>query len=405
MRVLGIAYAPSGLATDADGQEADLIWLGLVGMSDPIRSGAPQSIKAFHRAGMETVMITGDQSATAYSVGKELGLSNGNALKILESTDLAQANSDSQKALVKNVHVFARVSPSDKLQIVQALQSAGKIVAMTGDGINDGPALKAADIGIAMGAGGADVAREVADVVLEEDNLESLIIAMSHGRTIYNNIRKTLRFLLATNFSEILLMFITGATGLGYPLNAMQLLWINLISDVFPGLALALEAPEPDVLERPPRNPDELIVGKEDFKQITFEASTITVASLISYGYGYLKYGNGPASGTLAFQSLTTAQILHALTCRSEEHSIYESSSLPRNKYLETATLGSLGLQVLSQLVPGLRSLLGTTRLSLFDTLVVAGASIIPLLINDAAKSQFHKETDREDTPAPVELL
>ena len=159
------------------------------------------------------------------------------------------------RALVKRAQVFARVSPAHKLQIVQALQDAGKVVAMTGDGINDGPALKAADVGIAMGRTGTDIAREVADVVLEKDNLDTLIIAIRDGRTIYLNIRKSVHFFLATNLSEIMLTFTAIAVGLGSPLTAAQLLWINLISDIFPGLALAMEAPEPDILERPPRDP------------------------------------------------------------------------------------------------------------------------------------------------------
>ncbi len=169
------------------------------------------------------------------------------------------------------------------------------------------------------------MARDVADVVLEEDDLETLIIAVSDGRTIYNNIRKTLHYLLATNFSEIQVMFVAGALGMGYPLNAMQLLWINLVSDIFPGLALAMEPAEPDVINRPPRDPMEPIVKTEDFKRITFEAATMTAASLAAYGYGVARYGMGPAAGTMAFQSLTTSQILHSIRCRSEQRSIFDA--------------------------------------------------------------------------------
>lgn len=386
LRVLGVAYATRDSEDPLD-TENGFTWLGLVGMADPIRDRVKESIGVFHRAGLETVMITGDQGPTAYAVGKELGLANGKQLEILDSTDLGSTDPTVVKALSKQVHVFSRVSPSNKLQIVQALQSSGKVVAMTGDGINDGPALKAADIGIAMGRAGTDVAREVADVVLEEDDLETLIIAISDGRTIYSNIRKTLHYLLATNFSEIQVMFIAAAVGLGYPLNAMQLLWINLVSDIFPGLALAMEPAEPDVMNRPPRDPHEPIVKTSDFKRITFEAATMTTASLAAYGYGVMKYGLGPAAGTLAFQSLTTSQILHAITCRSEKRSIFDAEKPAPNKYLNIAIIGSLGLQLASQFVPGLRSLLGITPITVSDSLVIGATSVLPLLISEATKN------------------
>jgi len=234
LRVLGFAY---GVHEDDDVFDLcrGLTWLGLIGMADPVRKGVQELIPLFHHAGIDTIMITGDQSPTAYAIAKELNLSKGDPIEILDSSHLAEIESDALRALSRQVHVFARVSPANKLQIVQALQSAGKVVAMTGDGINDGPALKAADIGVAMGRTGTDIAREVADVVLGDDNLQTMIVAVGHGRTIHSNIRKSLHFLLSTNFSEILVMFLSGALGLGHPLTAMQLLWINLISDIFPG--------------------------------------------------------------------------------------------------------------------------------------------------------------------------
>lgn len=387
LRVLGVAFA-SRRADEPVDTENGFTWLGLVAMADPIRDRVKESIEVFHGAGLETVMITGDQGPTAYAIGQELRLSNGKQLEILDSTDLSSTEPAVLKALSKQVHVFSRVSPSNKLQIVQALQSSGKVVAMTGDGINDGPALKAADIGIAMGRAGTDVAREVADVVLEEDDLETLIIAVSDGRTIYSNIRKTLHYLLATNFSEIQVMFVAAAAGIGYPLNAMQLLWINLISDIFPGLALAMEPAEPDVMNRPPRDPHEPIVQKDDFKRITFEAATLTTASLAAYGYGVMRYGMGPVAGTMAFQSLTTAQILHAITCRSEKRSIFDSEKSEPNNYLNLAIAGSLGLQFAAQLVPGLRSLLGITPMNISDIFVVGATSVLPLLVNEATKKR-----------------
>jgi Ca2+-transporting ATPase len=282
--------------------------------------------------------------------------------------------------------VFARVSPSHKLQIVQALQRAGKIVAMTGDGINDGPALKAADIGIAMGHTGTDVAREVADVVLEDDNLETMIIAISHGRTIYHNIRKSVHFMLATNLSEIMVMFTAITLGLGHPLNPMQLLWINLISDIAPGLALALEPPEPDVLRQPPRDPATPIIKPADFKRIAFESATLTAGALGAYGYGLMRYGMGAQANTLAFMGLTVGQLLHALSCRSETHSVFAADPQPSNPYLTTALGGSLALQLLALVVPGLRSLLGIVPLTLLDGVVLGLSAVLPLVVNEATK-------------------
>ena len=413
LRVLGVAYAfidegiiKEGQGSWVEGQEKDelnselstlnseLVWLGLVGMADPIRNGVKELMGLFHKAGIDTVMITGDQSPTAYAIGKELNLSKGEQLEILDSTHLTNIEPDVMKALCERVHVFSRVSPAHKLQIVQALQKAGKVVAMTGDGINDGPALKAANIGIALGHTGTDVAREVADIVLEDDNLETMIIAISHGRTIYNNIRKSVHFLLSTNMSEIMVMFTGIAGGLGQPLNAMQLLWINLISDIAPGLALALEPPEPDVLSRPPRDPEEPIVKSSDFKRIAFESTMLSAGALGAYGYGIMRYGMGARASTMAFMSLTSGQLLHAISCRSEQHSIFDKDRLPPNKYLNAAIAGSLSLQVLSLAVPGLRSLLGITPISLIDGLVIGGSAAIPLLVNESTKN---KEKQRGD--------
>jgi Ca2+-transporting ATPase len=394
LRVLGVAYALDGLeANNSEVSEEtpkSLIWLGLVGMGDPIRPGMQSLIRSFHTAGISTVMITGDQTPTAYAVGKELNLSQEAPLEIFDSTRIDNVDPEVLKSLCERVQVFSRVSPAHKLQIVYALQKAGKVVAMTGDGINDGPALKAADIGIAMGHTGTDVAREVSDVVLEDDNLETMIVAISQGRTIYFNIRKTIHYLLSTNMSEIMVMFTATAAGLGQPLNAMQLLWINLVTDIFPGLGLALEPPEPDVLSRPPRDPGEPILQKKDFKRITFESAALSSGALGAYGYGILRYGFGPKASTLAFMGLTYGQIIHALSCRSKDRSlmsqIREPGSSPPNRYFQVAIGGTLALQTLTFLVPGLRSLLGITPLGLTDYLVVGGSAFWPLLVNEMTK-------------------
>jgi Ca2+-transporting ATPase len=226
----------------------------------------------------------------------------------------------------------------------------------------------------------------VADVVLEEDNLDTLIVAIRDGRTIYLNLRKSVHFFLATNLSEIMLTFTAIAVGLGSPLTAAQLLWINLISDIFPGLALALEATEPDILERPPRDPARPIFTGSDFKRMAFESGAITAGAFGAYGYGLMRYGLGAQAGTLAFHSLVTGQLLHALSCRSETHRLFSAGKLPPNPYLTLALGGSLVLQFLTMAVPGLRSLLNLAPVGLLDGLVISSTALLPLVVNEATK-------------------
>ena len=385
LRVLGVAYSYVD-HDNSDNYETNLIWLGLVGMTDPIRMGVKQLIGDFHQAGIETVMVTGDQSSTAYAIAQELQLSQDSQLEILDATHLESLTSEELTAVSDKVNVFARISPSNKLQIVQALQAAGKVVAMTGDGINDAPALKAAQVGVAMGKGGTDVAREVADIVLEDDRLETMMIAVSRGRTIYNNIRKSVHFLLSTNLSEIMVMTTATAAGLGEPLNAIQLLWLNLISDIFPGLSLAMEAPEPDVLSQPPRNPHEPIIKNSDLGRIVFESGTISVSTLAAYIYAILRYGTGSRASTVACMTLTTAQLLHTISCRSENHSIFSQDRLPNNTYLNTAIIGSFIIQLLALAMPPLRNLLKITSISFVDSAVIVGGALLPFLVNETTK-------------------
>ncbi len=392
LRVLGVAY---GEEDESSEQAQRFVWLGLVGMADPLRTGMGDLMAMFHRAGIRTIMITGDQSATAYAIGKQLGLNGDQPLKILDSSSLDKIDPALLAALVKEVHIFARVSPAHKLQIVQALQRSGEIVAMTGDGINDSPALKAANIGVAMGQNGAEVARSVSDIVLEDDNLHTMSVAISEGRSIYSNIRKTIHFLLATNFTEIEVMAAGILFGLGQPLNPMQLLWINLISDIFPGLALSLEPPEQDTMERSPREAQEPIVQRRDLKRMATESAVISTSTLAAFAYGRLRYGPGANANTMAFTTLSFAQLLHALSCRSDTHSIYDRGKLPSNKYLNLAMTGTLGLQFAAAVVPGLRKLLGTTPLGLLDGLIVAAGAGLPLLINEASKTRPTKHLNK----------
>lgn len=385
LRVLGFAFS----VKTSNGENHipnDLVWLGLVAMADPIRSGVKELIGNFHQAGIRTVMITGDQSATAYAVAREVEISGENHIEILDSSELSAVKGSKLKALAQKAHAYSRVSPADKLEIVRALQSAGRTVGMTGDGINDGPALKAADLGIAMGKSGTDVAREVSDVVLEDDNLETLVMAVRDGRGTYINIRKSVHFFLSTNLSEIMVMFTAMAAGIGFPLNVMQLLWVNIISDIFPGLALCMEAPETDIMDRPPRDKSAPLFSRADFKRMVYESSVISAASLGAYAYGLFRYGAGRRAGTLAFQSLTIGQILHALSCRSETHAFWQGDQLSPNPYLKTAIGGSLLLQLLTFFSPPLRRILGITPLSPVDMLVTGGCAVLPLLINETTK-------------------
>jgi Ca2+-transporting ATPase len=336
-------------------------------------------------------MITGDQHSTAQAVAGQLDIARQGRLEILDSSELAAVDPEVLEAVAGKVHVYSRVSPAHKLKIVQALQSAGKTVAMTGDGVNDGPALKAADIGIAMGRGGTDLAREVADVVLEKDDLEKLIEAVRDGRAIHGNVRKSVRFFLSTNLSEIMIMFSSMAMGTGIPLNVMQLLWINLISDIFPGLALSMEEAEEAIMEKPPRDPLAGLFSRDDFKRMAMESAVITAGAMGAYGFGLARYGMGARAGGIAFQSLTLGQLLHAFVCRSEDRSLFAGRRLPPNRGLNVALGISLGVQALTIFFPPLRNFLGVPRLSAVDTLVIGGSSVLPLLINETTKKKAIK--------------
>ena len=385
LRVLGFAFNRFGLNQEID-ENQPLAWLGLAGMSDPVRRGVKELIEVFHRAGIETVMITGDQSTTAYAVARELELGGEKPLKILDSAELTSLDPERLQALAKNVHVYSRVSPAHKLRIVQALQAAGRIVAMTGDGINDGPALKAANIGIAMGESGTDVAREVADIIIEGDNLAHLVQALRGGRATYGNIRKSVRFFLSTNMTEIMVMFACMALGLGFPLNVMQLLWINIISDIFPGLALSREEPEPDSMEQPPRPAGAPLYSGGDFRKMALESAVISTGALAAYGYGISRYGQGPRAGSLAFQALVFGQLLHAFSCRSEQHSLLGKKGLATNAYLNVAVGGSLALQLLTMFIPALRGFLGLAPPTVMDAAVIGAAAFLPFLANESRK-------------------
>lgn len=385
LRVLGMAFGHSTEPTTAD-ITRNLIWLGLAGMEDTIRPGMAELIAKFHEAGIETVMITGDQSTTAFSVGQRLGLNGDRPLEIVDSANLEKLDPDMLAGIVQDTTVFARVSPAHKLRIVQALQQAGRVVAMTGDGINDGPALKAADVGVALGERGTEVARSVADVVLQDDNLHTMIAAVEQGRTIYANIRKSLRFLLSSNLSEIELMLIGTAIGAGEILNPIQLLWINLLTDILPGLGLAMEPPEQDVLKLPPRDPAEPIIRKSDALRLVRESMALTGGTMAVYGYSLARYGLGHQAGTNAFMTVTLSQLLHSISCRSEHTSVFHGSGRQGNRFLNIALAGSLGLQIAAAYLPPLRALLRLAPIAPTDWLAIATGATAPFVLNEGIK-------------------
>ncbi len=380
LRVLGVAWAEG--EGETSGLNGDLTWLGLVGIADPPRKGMRNLMSAFHRAGIDTRVITGDQRMTAYAIGKRLGLSrSGRKLEVVDGTAVnEEPNGD-----LPDAHVFARVNPSDKLHIVRAMQARGQVVAMTGDGVNDGPALKAADVGVVLGKAGAETAREVADLVLMDDDLQSLITAIREGRAIYEDIQRSVHYITATNLSEILTMLGSVSAGFGQPLTARQLLWINVLTDVLPCLALAVEPPHADVMQRAPRDPQAALVTGRDYLRLGRQGAVMTAAGMGGYLYALARYGAGPQASTMAFLSLTAAQLLHAFSARSDQP-IAGGDKLPSNRYLPLAIGGSLALEVLAMVFPPLRALLGLAPIGIIDALVCLTAGVTSLAVNEAFK-------------------
>ncbi|MGZ8324543.1 MAG: HAD-IC family P-type ATPase [Rhodoplanes sp.] len=378
LRVLGVAVGEAG---GDPRDERDLVWLGLAGIANPIRPSVLPALKQLRKAGIRPVMITGDQTATAFAIAWDLNLANGGELKVLEAGQIAGLAPGVLTALAAQPQVFARVSPVDKLNIVRALQVDGHIVAMTGDGINDSPALRAANVGIAMGGAGTDVAREVADIVLAGDDLDGIVEAIRLGRATYANIRKVLRYLVSTNASETFVMLGAALFGGTAPLTPMQLLWLNLASDPLPALALGLEPPEPDVLDEPPHDPRAPILSPTDFRRILREGAVLGSSALAGY---LLAGGATGAAGarTIVFHGLTLSQIVHAISCRSETHGIEESLFRASNPALYGAVAASGALQLAVQLFPMTRCLFGLTPLGLGEGIGIAGMVIASTVAN-----------------------
>jgi Ca2+-transporting ATPase len=383
-RVLGVARGES----DAG---APLAWAGIVALSDPIRAGTREVISAFHQAGIRTVMITGDQSATAHRIARDIGLADDGPVEILDSGQLDRLDEEMFGALAANTHVFARVSPSSKLHIIRALQRGGQVVGMTGDGVNDSPALRAADVGVAMGTG-AEAAHQVADVVLRDDGLEAMLRAVRLGRANHLNVRKALRFLLATNLSETLVTVVGSAVGRGQPLAPMQLLWLNLVTDVFPALALAREAPEPRIMAMPPLDPLAEVLDRDEMRRIAVQGGMLAAVGLAGHLYG----GVRPAGSGVTVTAMVASQLLYAISSRSSERVRFDRNPFAGNVSLGQAVLGLAAAQALATVLPGARRLLGLQGTSGTDVLAALGAAAAGFAAIEAAgKSAPLSEKER----------
>ncbi|MDY6877288.1 MAG: cation-translocating P-type ATPase [Chloroflexota bacterium] len=361
MRVLGVAFRPLEAPPPNGREEAlenDLVFVGLIGMIDPPRPEVKDAVSTCKMAGIRPVMITGDHPLTARHIARELNIYADD--RVLTGQDLARMPVEELETIVEDVSVYARVSPEHKLKIVQALQDQGHIVAMTGDGVNDAPALKKADIGVAMGVTGTDVAKEAAEMVLLDDNFATIVAAVEEGRAIYDNIRKFIKYTLTSNAGEIWVMLLAPLLGMPLPLLPLQVLWVNLVTDGLPGLALAVEPAERDTMRRPPYRPNESIFGRGMGRNILWVG---LLMGLISLGLGLWAWRTGhPAWQTMVFTTLTLSQMGNALAVRSERDSLFRIGLLS-NKPLLGAVLLTFVLQLGVVYVPSLQGIFKTQAL------------------------------------------
>ena len=362
------------------GSTSGLTWLGMVGLADRIRPGIETTIARFRAAGIQPKMLTGDQLGTAQAVAQQIGLGGERSIVDAGSlTERAEAILDPAEQATG----FARSTPAMKLELVRALQQRGHVVAMTGDGINDGPAMKRADVGVAMGVTGTDFAHAMSDLVLQSDDPADLLQAIAEGRTAYLNVKKAVKYLVATNLSELALTGICAVLALPDPLDPLALLWTNLITDVSPAIALGLEPAEPDILLRPPFRRTTGLLDRDDWRRVTMDGGVMTATALASFLYGLARHGPGPQARTMAFMTLTTSQLAYALTARSESR--ITDPRLRSNRLLNGVTALSLALQA-ATVLPPLRGVLRTSALGPADWLVVAGSAAVPALIREITK-------------------
>jgi P-type Ca2+ transporter type 2C len=403
LRVLAAAYREvHGTGLRADAVEVErLVWIGLMGLADPVRNHLPELMDKLHDSGIQTIMLTGDQSATARAVARQIRLANGEP-EVIDAAELDRLSAAELSLVARRAHAFARISPGQKLRVVRALQNSGAVVAMFGDGINDSPALRAANVGIAIGRDGAAAAREVADVFFATEDLAALPIAIERGRATYENIRRAIHYVLSTNGSEIALMLAGTAAGMGEVLTPMQLLWINLVSDVLPAIGLAVEPPDADVMRQPPKQANERILTRGHIGRLGAEAGVIAGGAFAAGLYGALRYGlASPQARTITFGSLVTAQLLHALNYRSA----HAADERTRNSILPSVIGGSLVAQSAAMLLPGLRNVLGVAAVDVLDAITMIAGGVLPFFVNatrrtePVQKATLHFRSVKPDRP------
>ena len=375
LRVIAVAYKDVEKLPEMQDVEKDLIFCGLIGMIDPPREGVKEAVRTCRRAGIKTVMITGDHLQTAKAIAKELGILKRGDLAI-DGETLERMSQHELEQNIMDYSVFARVSPEHKVRIVKAFQSTGAVVAMTGDGVNDAPALKNADIGIAMGKGGTDVAKNAADMILLDDNFVTIVEAVKQGRNIYDNIKKAIHFLISTNIGEIVTIFFGLVLGIKSPLLAIQLLWINLVTDSLPAIALGLEKEEENIMSRLPRNPKKNLFADGLWWKIIIEGAMLGIFTLLAFSIGNRLY-SVEVGRTMAFLTLGILELVHSFNIKSEE-SIFKIGVL-ENKYLVGALVLGVILQVIVVVVSPLAqvfSLVTLTGMQWLYTILIAVAPI-----------------------------
>ncbi len=386
LRVLAVAYYDTNnLPSKIDSQnvEINLTFVGLIGMIDPPREGVKEAVMTCRKAGIKTVMITGDHILTAKAIATELGILGPSDLAIT-GAELDSMNPTLFQKNIMKYSVFARVSPEHKVKIVKAFRSTGAVVAMTGDGVNDAPALKNADIGIAMGKNGTDVAKNASDMILTDDNFVTIVEAVKEGRHIYENIKKAVHFLLATNIGEIVTIFIGLLLGLDTPLLAIHLLWINLVTDSFPAIALGLEQADKHIMHKRPKNPRKGLFADGLWKKIFGEGIMIGLLTLFAFYIGTTKYSL-EVGRTMAFVSLSTLELIHSFNIRSDDTSLFEIGVF-KNKYLVGAFLLGFILQASVVLIKPIANIFDVVALDKTQWLYTIIISILPIVIIEIKK-------------------